>query len=102
MEPVAPPRWWLLWQQPQPGWWPGEDLQRRRRRLGGATLRARQQNAALSVARLVQATSMACGVRLDCDVLLPCGHHEKIVNRLLAYSQRPDAPRASFFDSVLR
>ncbi len=25
---------------------------------------------------------MACGVRLDCDVLLPCGHHEKIMNRL--------------------
>ena len=29
--------------KPQPGWWPGEDLQRRRRCIYGATLRARQQ-----------------------------------------------------------
>jgi hypothetical protein len=68
--------------KPQAGWWPGKDLQRCKRRLGGATLRARQQNAALSVARLVQAASMACGVRLDCGVLLPCGLHEKTMNRL--------------------
>jgi len=27
---------------------------------------------------------MACGTRLDCGFLLPCGHHEKIVNTLLA------------------
>ena len=26
---------------------------------------------------------MACGARLDCGFLLPCGHYEKIVNRLL-------------------
>ena len=26
---------------------------------------------------------MACGVRLDCGVLLPCGLHEKTMNRLL-------------------
>jgi len=50
-----------------------------RSRAGGP---ARICNAALRVARLVQAAIMACGVRLDCDVLLPCGHHEKIVNRL--------------------
>jgi len=25
---------------------------------------------------------MACGTRLDCGFLLPCGHHEKIVNTL--------------------
>ena len=66
----------------QPGWWPGEHLQRRRRRFCGATLRARQQKAALRVAHLVQATSMACGARLDCGLLLPCGHHEEIVNTL--------------------
>ncbi|WP_344868628.1 hypothetical protein [Comamonas faecalis] len=41
-----------------------------------------QQKAALSVAHLVQATSMACGARLDCSFLLHCGHHEKIVNTL--------------------
>jgi len=23
---------------------------------------------------------MACGARLDCGCLLPCGHHEKIIN----------------------
>src|SRR3990167_5452366 len=36
---------------PQPGWWPGEDLQRRRRRLGGATLRARQQEVGKAAGR---------------------------------------------------
>jgi len=66
----------------QPGWWPGEHLQRRRCHLCGATLRARQQKAALVVARLAQAASMACGARLDCGFLLPCGHHEKILNTL--------------------
>jgi len=70
----------MLGAQAQPGWWPGEHLQRGRCPLGGATLRARQQRAALVVAHLVQAASMACGARLDCGSLLPCGHHEKIVN----------------------
>jgi len=71
----------------QPGWWPGEYLQRRRRCLCGATLRARQQTAALVVARLVQAASMDCGARLDCGLLLPCGHHEKTLNTLLEKEQ---------------
>ena len=31
---------------------------------------------------------MACGARLDCGFLLPCGLHEKIMNTFLA----PDAP----------
>jgi len=70
--------------KPQAGWWPGEDLQRRRRCFCGATLRARQQKAAFVVAHLAQAASMAYGARLDCGFLLPCGHHEKIVNTLLA------------------
>jgi hypothetical protein len=39
--------------EPQPGFLPGEDLQRRRRRLCGATLRARQQQAAYVIARPV-------------------------------------------------
>ncbi|MDE2415519.1 MAG: hypothetical protein KGM60_12225, partial [Comamonadaceae bacterium] len=43
----------------------------------------RQQKAALVVAHLAQAASMAYGARLDCGFLLPCGHHEKIVNTLL-------------------
>jgi hypothetical protein len=34
------------------------------------------------VAHLAQASSMACGARLECGFLLPCGHYEKIVNRL--------------------
>ena len=37
---------------------------------------------------------MACGARLDCGALLPCGHDEKIINRLLeseAYRLRPEA-----------
>ena len=68
--------------KPQTGWWPGEDLQRRRCCLGGATLRARQPTAALVVAHLDQATSLACGTRLDCGGWLPCGHHEKTLNTL--------------------
>ncbi|GAO25740.1 hypothetical protein ALISP_5560 [Alicycliphilus sp. B1] len=67
---------------PQPGWWPGEDLQRRRRASSEATLRAWQQTATLVVAPLAQAASMGCGGRLDRDGLLPCGLHEKTLNRL--------------------
>ena len=73
--------------KPQPGWWPGEDLQRRRRCFCGATLRARQQTATLVVARLAQAASMGCGRRLDRDGLLPCVPHEKIVNRFYTATQ---------------
>jgi len=48
-----------------------------------ATLRARPQKATRVVTRLAQAASMACCVRLDGGLLLPCGHHEKIVNAFL-------------------
>jgi len=32
------------------------------------------------VAHLGKAASMACGARLDCGFLLPCGHYEKTMN----------------------
>ncbi|WP_344869785.1 hypothetical protein [Comamonas faecalis] len=54
-----------------------------------------QQKAALSVAHLVQATSMACGARLDCGFLLHCGHHEKIVNTLWPPRNPHGQPRLS-------
>ncbi len=35
---------------------------------------------------------MACGTRLDCGFLLPCGHHEKTVNTLSGLFDRSRAP----------
>ena len=40
---------------------------------------------------------MACGARLECGFLLPYGHYEKIVNRLLGRLQQQCDRHAAAF-----